>query len=104
MEKFERAPVRTGRCVRSGRRMEAQLYAGLLNDVWQALERLGLGGREDAEGARGWINAVSVDGARLRVLLRVTVTGHKGDRLLGEVGEVIRAIPALAGVEVLSRP
>lgn len=85
--------------------METQLYSGLLHDVWQALEQVGLAGHEGAEGAMGWITAVSVDGVRLRILLRVTERScQKGERILGDVGEVIRAIPALAGVEVLSKP
>lgn len=84
--------------------MKTQLY-NLLDDVWQALERVGLTGRNDAGNDLGRITCISIVDSQLRILLRIpTHLCRDGGRLLAEVEEALHETVSLVGVEVRAKP
>lgn len=85
--------------------MRTRTSTTLLDDVWQALEEIGLADRRDSGAERGWITAVSTSGAQLRILLRLPAElCREGAGLLAEVAEVLRALPVLSEVDLEVKP
>lgn len=85
--------------------MRTRTSTTLLDDVWQALEEIGLTDRRDSGAERGWITAVSTSGAQLRILLRLPAElCREGAGMLAEVADALRALPVLNELALEVKP
>lgn len=85
--------------------MPMERNACLLDEVWQALTRVGLQIEATALAQTGRITAVSAHDNQLRILLQMTAGAcQDGGRALADVENALRDIPVLNGIDVEVKP
>lgn len=85
--------------------MPLERNACLLDDVWQALIRMGLQVEDPAPDQTGRITAVSIYEQQLRILLQMPAQECRdGGRALADLENALREIPGLSGIDLEIKP